>query len=85
MTDPDDPALVSKRDLAGVTRYHLAEDCPNAPDDTREGWSIAQAERRGLSLCRRCDPETPVEQSNWSRPLRALVEDDDVDLSEVGL
>jgi hypothetical protein len=79
MTDIEGPALLSIKDLAGIQTYHLDADCPNAPAETRE-WPIEKADRRGLDLCRRCDPDAEIDFTGHSRSLRALVEDDDVDL-----
>jgi hypothetical protein len=85
VTDGEDGLVfVSAHDLSGVSTYHHRRDCPVLPDETR-AWPVAKAERRGLALCKRCDPAVDVNHATQRRSLRALVEDDDVDLSEVGL
>jgi hypothetical protein len=79
MTDVEGPARLSVKDLAGVTTYHLTDECPNAPIETRE-WPIPKAERRGLDLCKRCDPTHDIDYESRSRSLRDMLGDDDTDL-----
>jgi len=75
----DDIALLSTKDLAGVSAYHTDADCKNLPGETRE-WPIEKAERRGLSECRLCDDDHEVDTESNSRSLRAKIEDPETDV-----
>ena len=74
----EETVYVSVKNLAGQ-HYHLSTDCRNGPDEVRE-WPLERAERRGLGLCKRCDPDHEIDSRAQSRPLRDLVNDDDVEL-----
>jgi hypothetical protein len=75
----DDTALLSTKDLAGVSAYHTERDCKNLPAETRE-WPVAKAERRGLAECRLCDDDHEVDTQSNSRSLRAKIEDPETDV-----
>jgi len=78
----DDTALLSTKDLAGVSAYHTDESCKNLPAETRE-WPVAKAERRGLAECRLCDDDHDVDTESNSRSLRAMLADDETDVEVV--
>lgn len=80
MTDP--VALLSVKDLAGVSAYHTDPECRNLPPETRE-WPIEKAERRGLAECRLCDDDHEIDRTGHRTSLRALVEDPETDVSDL--
>jgi len=75
----DDIALLSTKDLAGVSAYHTERDCKNLPAETRE-WPIEKAEQRGLGECRLCDDTVEVDTQSNSRSLRAMLADPETDV-----
>lgn len=41
--------------VEGSTKYHLHADCPSLTNKTSSIMSISEAEKQGLTLCKRCE------------------------------